>query len=931
MLLTLVWPLYRQVKRGRGRGTPVISNEDERGSVRRYRHAVLASSLGSFTRRRWSVYTACLVVIVLGTVCSSASAAAPMVGGEFASYVSASTAKLGASVNPNGVATRFYFRYGTSIAYGSQLPGAPGGLIGAGEPEVAVGPVQLQGLQAATVYHYRVVAKSEPSPGEVLEATGEDQTFRTSAAEVPVLLDGRRWELVSPPAKNGALIEGIGQEGVIQAAADGASIAYHVDSPTEDEPAGYANQVEVLSARGNSGWATQDLAIPHPSATGKSEGVGEDYRFFSEDLAHAVVQPAGAFVPLSDEASEQTPYLRANFLAGSGGICSVWSGAGSCFTPLVTGAPGFANVPPGTVFGQLGNQGGEVGPCPSNTAVCGPEFEGASADASHVVISTSNVPVDLTSTPAPEGGLYEWSAGKLLLISLLPSSEGEAPATSPQLGATNFDARNAISSDGSRIFWIGHGSSNHLYMRDVARGETVELDAGLPGVPRYQVAAADGSRAFFTDEGTLYECAMVVEEGESVCDRSMIAEAVQGTVMGASEDGSWVYFVSDSALSPGSSAGNCEQNNSPPEASCNLYVRHEGETKLVAVIAGEDSPDWGKEAEPGDLHQLTARVSPNGLYLAFMSQRSLTGYDNTDVVSGAHDQEVFIYDAGSEAVHCVSCNPTQARPVGESYGEKAKLVGGASVWPSETVLAANVPGWTPYALDVARYQSRYLGDNGRLFFNSRDSLVPRDTNDGWDVYEYEPRGVGSCNEGEVTYDAGSEGCVNLVSSGTAAGESAFLDASATGGRTGEGAEGGGDVFFLTNESLSPQDFDAGVDLYDARECQPVAACPDSALSEQPSCNTGESCKAAPSPQPGVFGAPPSALMPGTGNISATSTTPKRKALSQAQLRAKKLAAALRLCHKERAKSKRKICEAHARKIYRAKNAKEPAQARRRGK
>ena len=36
------------------------------------------------------------------------------------------------------------------------------------------------------------------------------------------------------------------------------------------------------------------------------------------------------------------------------------------------------------------------------------------------------------------------------------------------------------------------------------------------------------------------------------------------------------------------------------------------------------------------------------------------------------------------------------------------------------------------------YQSRYLSNEGRLFFNSADALVPHDSNGREDVYEYEP-------------------------------------------------------------------------------------------------------------------------------------------------------------------------------------------------
>ena len=52
---------------------------------------------------------------------------------------------------------------------------------------------------------------------------GPDQTFTTQGAGAFVLPDGRQWEMVSPPQKNGARIEWIDssdiQGGVIKAAA----------------------------------------------------------------------------------------------------------------------------------------------------------------------------------------------------------------------------------------------------------------------------------------------------------------------------------------------------------------------------------------------------------------------------------------------------------------------------------------------------------------------------------------------------------------------------------------------------------------------------------------------------------------------------------------------------------------------------------------
>ncbi len=64
---------------------------------------------------------------------------------------------------------------------------------------------------------------------------------------------------------------------------------------------------------------------------------------------------------------------------------------------------------------------------------------------------------------------------------------------------------------------------------------------------------------------------------------------VQGAVLGVSDDGGWVYFVATGVL---------ENTGGVPVAgavagAANLYVRHEGITRLVAVLSGADSPDWG--------------------------------------------------------------------------------------------------------------------------------------------------------------------------------------------------------------------------------------------------------------------------------------------------------------------------------------------------
>ena len=85
-------------------------------------------------------------------------------------------------------------------------------------------------------------------------------------------------------------------------------------------------------------------------------------------------------------------------------------------------------------------------------------------------------------------------------------------------------------------------------------------------------------------------------------------------------------------------------------------------------------------------------------------------------------------------------------------------------------LAGSIPGWTTEDIQRSLYQSRYLSNSGRLFFNSADPLVhiaqPTRTETiektpeqvgVENVYEYEPPEIGACHE--------EAGCVGLVSSG----------------------------------------------------------------------------------------------------------------------------------------------------------------------
>jgi hypothetical protein len=296
-----------------------------------------------------------------------------------------------------------------------------------------------------------------------------------------------------------------------------------------------------------------------------------------------------------------------------------------------------------------------------------------------------------------------------------------------------------------------------------------------------------------------------------------------------------------------------------------------------------------------------------------MSEEELTGYDNRDAVSGRPDVEVYLYDAASNRLACASCNPTHARPVGAEVAfNDEQLVGGGLAekvkGAQQRWVAANLPPWVrggysgdgKYVPDL--YQPRFLSDSGRLFFDSRDALVAQDVNGTQDVYEWEPPGVGGCTTGSTAFSGQSGGCVSLISAGSSPEESAFMDASET----------GGDVFFITLSKLTAQDFDSALDVYDAHECSGRAPCVAAAVGAPP-CSTGDACKAAPTPQPAIFGAPASATFSGAGNV----IPPEQSSVKSSRLklsRAQTLARALRACARKR-RATRAACERAARKRY----------------
>ena len=744
------------------------------------------------------------------------------------------------------------------------------------------------------------------------------------AAADASLLDGRAWEMVSPPNKNGGQIESIPipGSGAIQASASGDEIAYLATVPIGQHVEGNTTELtQLLAVRGSDGWSSTDITTPDSGVAGKTIGEGNEYRFFSSDLSSALVEQLSAAEEpplLSSEAAERTIYIRNN-VTGS-------------YQPLVTRA----NTRPGAIIAPAENLRDET-------------FVAATPDLEHVVLASLEA-LTPNATPVSSGRtLYEWTYGDLELVSLLPdgkqalrSGGGRGPFLGNDPPAGNV--RNAISADGDRVVWGDEEGTEarSLYMSDMATGagKSVQLDAAQEGVAEpeehgavFQVASVDGSRVFFTDgqkltrESTaggpgrpdLYVCDMHEEASGLACHLEDLTvdqnpgESAQvrgegegedaGTVIGAAENGSSVYFIAKGVLTTATNG----EHEAAKAGQNNLYMEsYDAETgtwtrRFIGTLSEEDIGDWGGEQ---GLRHLTASVSPDGEYLAFMSDRELTGYRNTDVNSGEPDEEVFLYNAATNHLACVSCDPSGAPPIGmldEGLGTSGEtpLVDRVEAWRGHW-LAGNLPGWANFNLIDAIHQPRYLSNTGRLFFDSTNDLTDQAVNHQEDVYEYEPAGVGDCVTERATFSASSEGCVGLISAGTSSEESAFVDA----------GESGDDVFFVTAAQLVPQDVDHSLDLYDAHVCSQQAPCFPPAASQALACGESDSCRVS-SPPPAIMEPPASVTFVGAGDVV---QQPTKHTKPKATSRARKLSAALKKCRRE-PRRKRAGCRTRARAKY----------------
>lgn len=407
------------------------------------------------------------------------------------------------------------------------------------------------------------------------------------------LPDSRGWGMVSPVDKNGGQVDLPGTfagGGVLQAAAGGGAITYSSSSSFGDGAQGAPAGSQYIARRGSNDWSTENITTPLLSGSYGAEPNGVPYQFFSSDLARGLL-------------------LNGSHCRGGGEGCAVPN------PPLPgTGAPaGFQNYylrdnTTGSFEALVGDNdlgATSVGPAQFDLALAG-----ANPELRHVVLSTCAaltsdavevVGADPESCDATLPNLYEWSAGQLSLLNFLP---GEAQGTP---GAALAAQAGAVSADGSRVYWT---DGANLYLR--AGGQTKQVDTAAGGGGTFQTAAADGSVAFFTKGEHLWR----YDAGNEVGSDLTPSGGVQG-VLGASDDGSYVYYLTMAGL----------------------FLRQGATTTKVADTA--DSSNYPPTTG-------TARVSADGTHLAFVANAG-----------------VYLYDAVGPTLVCASCR-SSGPPIGPS-------------------------------------------------------------------------------------------------------------------------------------------------------------------------------------------------------------------------------------------------------------------------
>ena len=596
----------------------------------------------------------------------------------------ASTAQLNGRVDPRGSATSYRFEYGDEGPCDAN-PCTPTEARGAGTGQgIELATQEVEGLNPATTYHYRVVAESAV-PGSPVY--GSDMTVTTRDSDAPL----SHGHLPGPPGSDRAYeqvnMSDTGGNPLLSAlgfSADGDRALYRIAGGT---PLGNAGSFLGLyfAQRTEAGWQTEQIG---PSR---------------ESLVGASWDPPVATTDLST-------VFAANLDLNSG-AATLWR-----MSPGASPDPLFQPTLP-NVYGGGGN---------------GPDY-GLAADGSTVVALLSGGELDPAYPAAASAlNLYALGAAAPKLLSMLPGDGVAAcgvvggPTDTSPYDLFRDPASHWISADGSRVYFESAGnackSEPQLYLREVGAGATKPLSAPVLSGPtcgarllkatseavflwtQSRLAAADtatecSAKTSGAKGGDVYRYDLGEETLECLtCFTGLVAN-VDGGEAAVSDDGSRLYFATESQLLAG--------------------ANEEGESGLYALDVGSGRPTYVGPLEDGGLEALNPDGSTLLLRTAAAGLNALGGQQNGGTA------QYYLYDDRDRSLTCVSCP--------QDGGEPASSVPALPVGNNSSFRLAEL-GQTPLSAD------------GRtVAFATPDPLLGADQNSppdsaeaarGTDVYEW---------------------------------------------------------------------------------------------------------------------------------------------------------------------------------------------------
>jgi hypothetical protein len=775
-----------------------------------------------------------------------------------------STVVLEAKIDPSGSGTSYHFEWGTTNGYGNTVPADFEPYVGEGAKPVLV-TAKLTGLSAKTLYHYRVVAQS--SEGSTATADQQAETLDTCG-----LPEDRCYELVSPPEAGSIAQPGVvraGSELTPQPSASGDSLAYPIEGGLSGAAKGGVVLYQAMRHE-TSGWTSEEISPPivardeQKSAT----NVPNQTLALSSELSCGVVS---SVQPIDNTAAMEQ-------VVEAGGANLYLRDEGGAFTPITSLAPVNPELAPGSTY-RYG-------------------LVGMSGDCKTVAFTTAYQYPGIEAPPSPFGAMYEWRDGKLQGVGVIPGPEGETPVAATP-GGDERSAVNIVSSDGSRIFFSAARRlpGNPADVQEVgARGvfaredgtTTRDLSASETTTPdldaEYLYATPSGSHVFFranyglTEARSAGEAASECEYGNNAarCDlyeydlekapsehalTDLSVDAAPGGAhvtgfVGASADGSHVYFLAQGQLAPGKGRTLAENQEDGTDS---LYSEErDRQPQFVATVTEREAEQTVGVAED---ERQASNVSPSGRYLLFETSENVTGYNS----GSSGSSEAYLYDAqaGSEPVICVSCRQN-----------------GLPSRNTERVLSRSFENRLYHPHTLVERDGQPL-----VFFQSTDPLTGEAGEEELRQYEWAHNEV---------YLLATQGDAESYASGGA-------------------NEDGSDYFFDTAAALTWEDRDARSSIYDARI---GGGFPEPPPGPEPCEATVEGSCQGSTPVPPAL-SPGTAGYSGPGNLApipATAPAHNAKPLTRAQ----KLAAALKACRKDRTKRKRVKCERQARARYKAK-------------